>query len=91
MKYTISYDNNSDGNKKIWEALDTILWACQRVTGGKTRCCQCKQPIESDNSTFSALGMETDDNGHLTDINLMLYCAICAVDASNGSKIWSVK
>lgn len=87
----VSYTDNSDVNKKIWESMDTLLWACQRMTEGKTRCCQCKQPIESDNSTFSALTMDIDDGGFLTAINLMLYCTICAVDASNGGKIWNVK
>lgn len=91
MKYIIGYNDNSDVNKKIWNALDTILWVCQRTTNGKTRCHKCKEPIESDNATFSALTMGIDDGGFLTDINLMLYCTTCAVDASHGNTIWSVK
>ena len=91
MKSIVSYNDNSDVNKKIWKALDTILWVCQRATNGKTRCYKCKDPIESDNATFSALAIDTDDNGFLTGINLMLYCTTCAVDASNGTVIWNAK
>jgi len=77
MKYEIVHTNEAD--QALYEATDMLVYTAQYLAGGRCRCNSCNTPIEKDETVYSLLFFDKDDENCLNGIEIMLYCTVCVI------------